>query len=187
MHTWKTKDNKQKIWETTVPQEIDYDEYKLLSPDVYKIDSQDEFLKTINIDDYVCKKVNAWPEGLIRNHICALESMKRSFAMVDKTYDIVIIIRPDVEFKIDIPIAEMLQDKDKVSIPNFDHWEGYNDRFACANYNNAQIYTNRLDELLEFRKKYEFITSEKYLKFVLEKYKIPVNLINFPFDIVRPS
>jgi hypothetical protein len=190
MHTWKTKDNKQKVWETIVPQEIDYDEYKLLSPDVYNIDNQDEFLKTMNIDDYFYKKEpihSEWLEGLVKNHICALESMKRSFAMVDETYDMVIIIRPDAEFKTNLPIDKILEHKDKASIPNFDHWEGYNDRFACMNYKNAYIYANRLDELIEYRKNHGRIVSEKCLKFILDKNNIPVNLIEFPFCLIRPS
>ena len=29
IHTWKTNNNKQKVWEKTIPIDIDYNEYKL--------------------------------------------------------------------------------------------------------------------------------------------------------------
>ena len=35
-------------------------------------------------------------------------------------------------------------------------------------------------------KKYGRITSEKYLKYIIDKYNIPVNFINFNFILVRP-
>jgi hypothetical protein len=38
MHTWKTRDNTQNVWETVIPQKIDYDEYTLLYPDEYTLD-----------------------------------------------------------------------------------------------------------------------------------------------------
>ena len=41
MHTWKTKNNQQKIWCKTIKQEIDYNEYKLLNP--YKLYGEKNF------------------------------------------------------------------------------------------------------------------------------------------------
>ena len=46
MHTWRTNDNKQRVWYKTIEKEIDYTEYKLLQPDVYKIENQEDFLNT---------------------------------------------------------------------------------------------------------------------------------------------
>jgi hypothetical protein len=54
------------------------------------------------------------------------------------------------------------------------------------NYKNALIYGKRIDELAEYRKSNGRIVSEKYVKFIVNKYKIPVNLIDFNFNIIRP-
>jgi hypothetical protein len=35
---------------------------------------------------------------------------------------------------------------------NNDHYEGYNDRFSIANYNNAALYGKRINEVIEFKK-----------------------------------
>ena len=36
MHTWRTNDNKQRVWYESIEKEIDYTEYKLLEPDIFK-------------------------------------------------------------------------------------------------------------------------------------------------------
>ncbi len=56
MHTWKLKNNKQHIWNTTITKEIDYDEYKLLPIDFYKIQKQQKFLDKLNLENYFNKQ-----------------------------------------------------------------------------------------------------------------------------------
>ena len=195
MHTWKTKDNTQNILGNNIRHKIDYTEYKLLHPEFYKIDSQDEFLASINISNYFYNDVllekgsnkdGEWNIDLIKNHLCALESMKRGLEMVPNTFKYVMFIRPDVMILNELPIQQILQHDNKISIPNNNHYEGFNDRFAVMNYKNAIIYGNRINELVEFRKTNGRIVSEKYVKFIINKYKIPVNLIDFNFEIIRP-
>ncbi len=201
IHTWRTKDNKQKIWENTIPQEIDYDEYNLLNPDFYKIDAQWEFLDNLNMNNYFYKDIwettghdpnYEWLPGLIQNHLCALESMKRGLEMVENqmcqgyTFKYIMFIRPDVQIHNSLPIQQILLHPEKISIPNNDHYEGYNDRFAIMNYSNSILYGKRINEIAEFRKNNGRIVSEKYIKFIINKYNIPINFISFNFTIVRP-
>ena len=185
MHTWNIKDNTQNILGKVIRQKIDYTEYTLLNPDVYKIESQDDFINSIN---YKFLYKNEWGPLLIKNHICALESMKRGLEMVEDSkeeFKHIMFLRPDAMIRNELPIDKILLHPDKISIPNDNHWEGYNDRFAVMNYKNACIYGKRINELEEFLKN-EQITSEKYVKFIINKYKIPVNLIDFNFEIIRP-
>jgi hypothetical protein len=173
----------------------------LLSPDYYKIDSQDDFLNNVNMDNYFYKdawdkkgnsREGEWLVGLVRNHICALESMKRGIEMVEgcmingDTFKYIMFIRPDIEIKTTLPLNDILSNQDKIIIANFEHYEGYNDRFAIMNYNNACIYGKRIDELADFRKVSGRIVSEKYVKYIIDKYNLQVNFINFNFDIIRP-
>lgn len=198
MHTWKTRNNKQKVWGTVCEKEIDYTEYKLLNPDFYKIDMQDDFIESLDMNNYFYKSVwdskresgqGEWKPELIKNHLCALESMKRGLCMVEDYMKIghrftsILFIRPDVFIENNLPIAQLVPDT--ISIPNFDHFEGYNDRFAIMNYAIAIQYGKRIDEIADFRKHNGRIVSEKYVKFIVNKYKIPVTLIDFKFKIIR--
>jgi hypothetical protein len=210
MHTWSTKDNKQRVWYVTIEKDIDYTEYKLLEPDEYKIESQEDFLNSINMDNYfykdVYEKINmtkysyrdiyveegeSLPE-LITNHLCALESQKRCLAMLEdyikKGYNFkqIVFLRPDVRINTLFPLYDILSDTDTVYIPDENHHSGYNDRFAVMNYKNACIYGKRIDEIAEFRKNNGRIVSEKYVKYIIDKYKMNLVFINFEFDIVRP-
>ena len=185
MHTWHIKDDVQNILGKEIRWKIDYTEYKLLNPDFYKIESQDDFINSINIDQYK----NKWYPGLLKNHICALESMKRGLEMVEDTkvqYKYIMFVRPDIMIRDELPIDKILLHPDKISIPNDNHWEGCNDRFAVMNYKNACIYGKRINELEEFLKNNATFRSEKYVKYIIDKYKIPLNLIDFNFEIIRP-
>lgn len=204
MHTWKIKDDIQMVWENEVPQKIDYNEYKLLEPDVYKIEQQEDFIETLNMNDYFDKNLwdekgncgeGEWHPRVILNHLCALESMKRCVELVEGSmyegnkYKYIMFIRPDCWMDDELPLADILPHLDKINIPNFDHYDvGYNDRFAMMQYAHAVIYGKRINEIAEFRRGgHGRIVAEKYLGFTIKKYNIPVNLLNnFNFRLVRP-
>jgi hypothetical protein len=197
MHTWSTPYNR--IWNKISEVPIDYNEYQLLAPTVYRCDKQEDYLKTVNMADYFDHRVFArtgrngsdewWPE-LIQNHICALESQKRVTEMAEnmKDYDYIMYIRPDVEIETPFPIDVIINlKKNMIAIPNANHNEGYNDRFAFLPWSHHEFYGKRIRELKEFRKKNGRITSEKYVKFIIDKYFGKPLLIDFQFTIVRPK
>ena len=198
MHTWKTDDNTNIIWETITDIPIDYEEYKLLNPHYYAIDNQDDFLETIYFNDYFDQELydkyggdthHEWRPRLIINHLCALESQKRCFEMVRKTninFDYVIFIRPDVEISNKINM-EWLNITFDIIVPNYEFNEGVNDKFAIIPFDIAHHYANRIDELADFRKNHGRIVSEKYVQFIIIKYYKCVHLINFYIKIVRPD
>lgn len=199
MHTWITKNNVNIIWEN-IYNKVDYDEYKLLDPKYYKIENQDDFLKSIDFNNYFNKELYdkyggdspyEWKPQLILNNLCALESQKRVYNMVmetNKYYDFIMYIRPDVQilnlFNIDWIINK---DDFDIIIPNYDHYEGYNDRFAIIPYNKAYKYSTRIDEIIEFKKNHGRIVSEKYVKYIIEKYYNNVQFIDFFMKIIRPN
>ena len=201
MHTWSTKDGTQNVWEETIPQKIDYSEYKLLSPDFYKIDDEDEFLESVNMDMYFYKDVwekighsgnGEWLPRLVSNYICMLESQKRGFDMVKEnslkgdTFKFIMFIRPDITIHNELPIESILANPDKIHIPNHCHCEGLNDQCTIMKYEYAHIFGNRISELAEFRRTQGRIVAEKYCKFIIYKYNIPVNELDFQFSITRP-
>lgn len=198
MHTWKT--DKNIVWGDEVNIPINYEEYQLLTPTHYQIDEQSLFLESINFEDYFNQKIydlyggdtyREWRPYLIRNHLCALESQKRVTTMCinsNKKYDFVIYIRPDVEIQTAFPIDCLSKiNINDIAIPADNHYEGYNDRFAIIPFSVCEKYGKRIDEIIEFRNLKGRIVSEKYVKYIIEKYYDKVHFINFNFQITRPK
>ena len=202
MHTWKNKNDENIISDPSSREhlcniQIDYEEYKLLNPSFYKIESQDDFLNTINFENYFNEELYKihgdseyeWKPQLIMNHLCALESQKRVYAMATETsisYDYIMFIRPDVEIFNDFEV-NWLNSSFDIMIPDTDHNEGLNDRFAILPFNTCSKYAERIDEIVEFRKNHGRIVSEKYVKFTINKYYNNLRLINFIMRIKRPN
>ena len=199
-HTWKL--NKTEfIQNKKVKNKINDYDYKILNSNYYKIDMQDEFKNNINMNNYFYKRVydlkghskdGEWLPQLIKNHLCALESQKRVFQMIKDTnnhYDYIIIIRPDSLIECKLPIIECIDYlnniKNGIIIPDNYYCEGYNDRFSMMNYNYSHYYCNRIDEIINYRKNNGRIVSEKYCKFICDKYYKPI-FVDFRFKLIRP-
>jgi hypothetical protein len=198
MHTWRTKDNENIIWEQSCGIPVDYEEYNLLQPDFYKIEDQCEFLETINFENYFNEDLYKiyggdthyeWRPQLIKNHLCALESQKRVYNMVINSgndYDFILFIRPDVFIMNSFDINWLTVDFD-IAILNYDHNEGLNDKFAIIPFNTASPYATRIDQIAEFRKNHGRIVSEKYVMFIICNHYPKVLLIEFNMDLIRPN
>lgn len=199
MHTWKMKDDIQNVWDITIPQKIDYSEYKLLNPDHYKLDNEDEFLESVNMDNYIYNDASEtndsfreWKPKLVSNYICMLESQKRGFAMVKDcvangdTFKFIIFMRPDITIYNDIALDDIIVSNSAISMPHIEHWDGLNDQVAIMNYEHGCIYGKRIDELADYRRNIGKIVAEKYCKYIIEKYNIDVNIIFFNYVITRP-
>ena len=50
----------------------------------------------------------------------------------------------------------------------------------------ASEYANRINYLSTYRKNYGRIVSEKYTKFIVDKYYKPL-FVTFNFDLIRPK
>lgn len=205
MHTWKTNHNI--VWDKVYKQPINYDEYKLLKPTHYQIDDQDIFTRAVDSNfhlyyyQHVMSAIGHGPQGewlpmLVRNHLCALESQRRVFKMVTDTgnhYDAVIFIRPDALLLNNIDVSHILSLKENdiviVAPESLDSalWEGLNDQFCIGHPKTIDKYANRINEIAEFRRINGRIVSEKYVKFIVEKYRYNLKFISFQFTLVRPN
>ena len=192
MHTWSTEDSVHYVWKNKCKQKTDYNSYKLLEPDFYKIDSQEEFLNSINMDNYFYKKTKEWNLQLLKNHLCALASLRHVYNMMESSnlkFKHVVFIRPDAYFVRSPHIEKCLSiNQQTMILPNFESFEGYNDRFCMCNFKDAYVYALRLNELAEFRKNEGRIVAEKYLKYVIKNKGIIVQLNNnIKFKLIRPN
>ena len=198
LHTWRTINDTQRVWGNNIEKKQNYEQINLMNAYKIKIDNQNNFETKINFSDYfyedIYNSIGRSPEGewlpmLIRNHLCALESQKRCFEMVEKEaidFDYVMFLRPDVLIKNNFPISKLESLKEnEILIPKFDKNEGLNDRFAVMNYKYAKYYAYRIQELVNYRKNHGRIVSEKYTKYIVKKY-FKLKLIKFSFKIIRP-
>ena len=187
-HTWKTEDSTYNLSDD------------IFDIDRYKIDNCDDFILNVNMDNYFYKDVflekgqcgdGEWFPNMVKNHICMLESQKRGLKLLEGymekgyTFNNIIYLRMDLMLEEKIPIDEIILNTNKIHIPNHSNYEGFNDQIAIMNYNNACIYGKRIIELADFRKTNGRIVGEKYLKYIIDKYHIPVNAISFKYYIQR--
>ncbi len=201
LHSWKTLKNKQHVWENIIETKQNYEiPSEIKSKIITNIfENQENFLDNINFSDYFYENEykkygerREWRPQLIKNHLCALESMKRVVNIVkntNKNYDYIMLLRPDSNINDLLPVPEietfLNKNKNGICVPSFASYEGYNDRFSIMNMTTCEKFSNRIDEITDFRKTNSRIVSEKYTKFIIDKY-YKLKQITFHFDLIRP-
>lgn len=198
VHAW-ALNAKQHIWETEIDIPEDLAAWHLI-PSVYcfHCEPQDEYLKGFPLEDYFNPELyddlgdmryfGEWRSGLVQNYVCSLESQRRVFEMISDAADLVIYIRPDVKFDrpIDVSILKRIR-TGEIWIPNFDHFEGVNDRFSIMTYGVASVYSKRIFFLRRYRKIVGRISSERYTRDFISGSNIKIKKMDLTFEIVRPS
>jgi hypothetical protein len=64
-------------------------------------------------------------------------------------------VRPDALVDARLPVETIYTEnfsKNTIAIPDFEHWEGLNDRFAILHYDAVKPYSHRIDEIASFRR-----------------------------------
>jgi hypothetical protein len=193
MHTWHKNEN--------TPDTLKYIR-DVLSPVYFVEENQQEFETYIALDNLFDQKLwdlkgdsedGEWPINLLRNHLCALESLRRVYGAFEKQQhkmlsDLVCVIRPDLWFFSAINpcvISGICGNTDAIAIPNFASFGGYNDRMAIGGKNAIRVYAQRSSCLLEFRRTQGRISSERVLKFALDKNHIKPHHLDISFEICR--
>jgi len=151
---------------------LDFEEYKLLNPDYYLIENQDEIKKQINFKQYKTKKLY-YDEQTFDNYILSLHSLKKVVGLLENTnnnYDLLIYLRPDVKFLRPLPIRLFkFTNCGRIMVPRFQSGKGYNDRMFIGKQKQGIIYGNRFDYLLEYSLENRIIT-EDFVKYIIIKY-----------------
>lgn len=175
--------------------DIDNEEYKLLNPNYFKIDDQDEIKEKINIMSYRTNP-DPWRTGYnsVDNFILGTYSKHMLTKMIEERenekenkYNYIIFMRPDCRYieKLNIEYLKSVDDT-LIVIPNFHLFGKYkiNDRFAITNRKTYKIYGNMFEHLLNISKKH-MLHSETILGFILEIYRIYVKRVKFRFLRIR--
>jgi len=202
IHTWRTEKHNI-VWNDKVEIPIDYEEYKLLCPSEYQIDDEDIFIEQ-NIDSHFSDYFNEelfnkygglgtqeWYPQMIKNYICGLESQRRVSQMVlnkNKTYDFIIYMRPDIEIKNPFPvdIFSKMTPYD-ISIPNHGNFDGCNAIIAVISFQTMEDFSNKINELVEYRKYQGRIVAEKFVEYIYHKYYDKIYFIDLGYTVIRPD
>lgn len=171
---------------------VDNEEYKLLNPQYFIQDNQDEIKKKLNLLSYRSHK-DIWNSNYnsVDNYILGSYSKYILTGMIEKNineYDYVLFIRPDCLYldKLDINFFNLVNDKTIVT-PNNHCFGKYNinDRFAITNKKTYKIYGEIFNHLLNASKK-EPLHSETILgEIVIKNNKIKNLKVRFNFARIR--
>ncbi len=175
--------------------QMDNDEYKLLNPDYFVIENQDEVKKNLNLEQYR-KYPDPWNTQYhsVDNFILAQYSKMKLTKMIKDTktkFDYIIFLRPDVEYlnKLEESFFKSVSNN-RICIPDFDVkyekswlWK-FNDRFAITNYNNYRIYGELFHKLLSISK-FMSLHSETVMARYLLNNKVYYKHIMFRFRRIR--
>jgi len=175
--------------------DIDNEEYKLLNPNYFKIDDQNEIKEKINITSYRTKS-DPWRTGYnsVDNFILGCYSKHMLTKMIEERekdkeneYDYIIFMRPDCRYieKINIEYLKSVDDTSIIT-PNFHLFGKYkiNDRFAITNRKTYKIYGNLFSHLFELSKS-RMLHSETILGYILDTNKVKVKRVQFRFLRIR--
>ncbi len=169
------------------------EDIKLLNPNYYKIDKQEDFDKSISYDLY---KTNGdpWDNNFetFTNFIRALNSLYQLKNLIENNkkeeFDLYFLVRPDVKFDRMITEKILLHSlclKDnKIFVPKFHAWNGYNDRFAIGKWKAIEIYLSRFLFALEYSK-IKKLHSETFLKDYLIENNIKIIFLDIIFRRIR--
>lgn len=183
---------------------LDKDEYKLLNPDYFVFDKQEQIEIQLNLKDY-----HSMPDPYktsinyqtVDNFVLAMYSLKRVTDLMlrhnkIKQFDYVVFMRPDVKWENPEQLKKKYFDRieeNMIQVPYFQRprhaKEGctwVNDRFAICNVDVAKVYGRRFNHMMAYSK-VKPLHSETFLWDVLTKYGIKIIEINICFNRVRAT
>jgi len=169
---------------------LNNDLYKLINPNVYKIDDQDIIKKELDFIKYRSKG-DPWLNNFksLDNLILGLYSLNQVTQLwknSNKTYDYIIYIRPDVKFLSPLKLSFFMNlTNSNIILPDFDEYP-INDRFAIGKPNVMTLYGERYNNAYDYSLTNK-LHAEKYLNYILDKNKIDVIKINFEFHRIRAN
>ena len=193
MHTYKVKNYEN--FRTGEKGDLDFEQYKLLQPNYFKYDDQDEIIQKLDLSSYYGKR-DFWNNNFqttdffilaLYSKYLATKMVKKNIIKKKKIYHAILFIRTDVQFLNPLNtswIVKVAKESNIGMVPDFHHWKGLNDRMFLSGIKIGLKYGLAFKQLkkyiLEFKK---YLHSEKYNKWYLEKCKS--NIVKIPFFFQR--
>jgi hypothetical protein len=139
--------------------------YNVVRPVRFLQDDQSCYDVSTIMDNLILPDDNEiYPHVMVKNHLYALESQRRVYAMCEQNYDLMCVIRPDSWFteKIDslISCCGSLGISD-IFLPNSGYFNGYNASMAMGNMSVIKKYVCRQNSFKNYRTNHGLIDPEK--------------------------
>jgi len=172
---------------------LDPHEHQLLQCDEIKLEAPGVCLVTANYE-WVLSHGDAFhDEGKsLSNLIHQLHSLQEVGQMMDSWKpDLFLLTRPDLMYHDDFTeiINKQLKSSPKsITLPNWQWYGGYNDRFAVCGPVAGSAYTNRINLIPEYLKKTGGpLPAERFLAFNLHKMKLNLDFCNLRASRMRAN
>jgi hypothetical protein len=127
-------------------------------------------------------------KGRMQHYFLQWYGVKRAYEMMEsfainqgKKYDLVFRLRFDACPKKDFDLEQVKFDH--INVPDFEHWFGLHDRFACGNMENMKVYCQKYDNFT--KNNMGNGNSESRLLEHLKNNKIPINKMNFYYTRIH--
>mmetsp|Transcript_26065 Transcript_26065/g.43040 ORF Transcript_26065/g.43040 Transcript_26065/m.43040 type:complete len:293 (+) Transcript_26065:105-983(+) len=188
MHTWSLPGDVQRVWGKVQKQTVETDAWRLLAPHEFVRDNQSIFEEQMkrNWSLYWHRGARNWAPHLLQNHLCALESLQRAYAMATASswaWTHAVFVRPDVMLLNDLPLAEVRALK-AGELALVHSGSSLNDQWAAGKRLAAAIYANRIADAAEMRSR---IVAEALLNFTVTRWRLSLRFVKFAFYRVRPD
>ena len=161
-------------------QSLDPNEYQLLNCDEVKLEQPGNCLITENYEWILSHGDAFHDEGKsLANLIHMLHSLQQVGRMMTAWKpDILVLARPDLTYQNDfsqVLIDQLKSPSNSLTLPNWQWFGGYNDRFAVCGPAAGYAYTNRKDLIKDYLKRTGGpLPAERFLRFNLHKGNISV-------------
>jgi hypothetical protein len=167
------------------------DDYKILKPKKFKLEIQKNVDNKLNHQLY--RKLGDWwydDFNSMKNIVRSFHSQYECYKLINNPnqYNLIFCMRPDIYYadKLDIQYIYQINNlsEDAILVPNFAHFGGYNDRLSIGKPKVMKKIMNRKQAFKKFfigNNKKTFRNGEQFLKFLCNKEKIKVYLINLLF------
>ena len=161
-------------------QSLDPNEYQLLNCDEVKLEQPGNCLITENYEWILSHGDAFHDEGKsLANLIHQLHSLQQVGRMIEAWKpDVMVLARPDLTYYDNFAAVITKQLKfasTKITIPDWQWYGGYNDRFAICGLDAGRIYSNRIDLIPDYLNKTGGpLPAERFLRFNLHKARITV-------------
>jgi hypothetical protein len=193
LHTYYLVNPLNSIWSGEKDITLNKDEYKLLSPNYYAIENQDDTDKLLHFHEYE-KFPDPWNTGFNATHnlIRALYSQLQTVLLMIKSgnrYDVVISLRPDLKIENDLDTSvfpELVSNRSVIYIPDWNHWRGVNDCMAMGSMSAMSVYGSRFLSAQLYAQT-NALHSETFLKNYLRAHNITVKETRFRYKRIRAN
>lgn len=176
--------------------ELNFSDWKLLHPSNVKIDDQDKFDSSVDLDQYNAFG-DPWHNNYesMKNHIRALNSLYQVTLMLEtlsltKQIDGVVFLRPDVEYISELPIYLLPHpfEKPTLFVPDFHrscNGGEFNDRMAMGDLRAALIYGKKFEYAMQYSKIHP-MHSESFTYYYLKVVNnLHLTVVEVPFRFRR--